>query len=147
MTKDLTQGSPMGLIVRFARPTLLGMLFQQLYNMVDTMIVGKLLGASALAAVGSTGSINFFVIGFCMGLCGGFAIPVAQKFGAGDYKGMRKFVANAGYLAAVFAVVMTAAVGVLCMDILRWMNTPEDIIQGAYDYIFVIFLGIPVTYL
>lgn len=60
MTKDLTQGSPMGLIVRFALPTLLGMLFQQLYNMVDTMIVGKLLGASALAAVGSTGSINFF---------------------------------------------------------------------------------------
>ena len=87
------------------------------------------------------------IIGFCTGACSGFAIPVAQKFGAGDYKGMRKFVANAGWLSAVFAVVMTTVVGALCMNILQWMNTPEDIIQGAYDYIFVIFLGIPVTYL
>ena len=85
MTKDLTTGSPMRLILGFALPTLLGMLFQQLYNMMDTMIVGKLLGATALAAVGSTGSINFFVIGFCMGVCNGFAIPVAQRMGAGDY--------------------------------------------------------------
>ena len=72
---------------------------------------------------------------------------MAQKFGAGDYTGMRKFVANAGWLSAVFAAVMTTIVGLLCMNILQWMNTPEDIIQGAYDYIFVIFLGIPVTYL
>ena len=122
-------------------------LFQQFYNMVDTIIVGKCLGVSALAAVGSTGSINFMIIGFCTGACSGFAIPVAQKFGAGDYMGMRKFVANAGWLSAVFAAVMTTIVGFLCMDILQWMNTPEDIIQGAYDYIFIIFLGIPVTYL
>lgn len=115
--------------------------------MVDTIIVGKCLGVSSLAAVGSTGSINFMIIGFCTGACSGFAIPVAQKFGAGDYTGMRKFVANAGWLSAVFAVVMTTVVGALCMNILQWMNTPEDIIQGAYDYIFVIFLGIPVTYL
>ena len=86
------------------------------------------------------------IIGFCTGACSGFAIPVAQKFGAGDYKGMRKFVANAGWLSAVFAVVMTTVVGLLCMNILQWMNTPEDIIQGAYDYIFVIFLGIPVMF-
>ena len=145
--KDLTSGSPFGLILGFALPMLLGLLFQQFYNMVDTMVVGQCLGVTSLAAVGSTGSINFMINGFCIGAATGFAIPVAQKFGAGDYKGMRKFVANAGYLAAVFAVVMTAAVGVLCMDILRWMNTPEDIIQGAYDYIFVIFMGIPVTYM
>lgn len=145
--KDLTVGSPMKLILSFAVPMLLGFLFQQFYNMVDTIIVGKCLGVSSLAAVGSTGSINFMIIGFCTGACSGFAIPVAQKFGAGDYKGMRKFVANAGWLSAVFAVVMTTVVGALCMNILQWMNTPEDIIQGAYDYIFVIFLGIPVTYL
>ena len=144
--KDLTSGSPFGLILGFALPMLLGLLFQQFYNMVDTMVVGQCLGVTSLAAVGSTGSINFMINGFCIGAATGFAIPVAQKFGAGDYKGMRKFVANAGYLAAVFAMVM-AAVGVLCMDILRWMNTPEDIIQGAYDYIFVIFMGIPVTYM
>ena len=145
--KDLTVGSPMKLILSFAVPMLLGFLFQQFYNMVDTIIVGKCLGVSSLAAVGSTGSINFMIIGFCTGACSGFAIPVAQKFGAGDYTGMRKFVANAGWLSAVFAVVMTTIVGLLCMNILQWMNTPEDIIQGAYDYIFVIFLGIPVTYL
>ena len=145
--KDLTVGSPMKLILSFAIPMLFGFLFQQFYNMVDTIIVGKCLGVSALAAVGSTGSINFMIIGFCTGACSGFAIPVAQKFGAGDYTGMRKFVANAGWLSAVFAVVMTTIVGLLCMNILQWMNTPEDIIQGAYDYIFVIFLGIPVTYL
>ena len=145
--KDLTVGSPMKLILGFAIPMLFGFLFQQFYNMVDTIIVGKCLGVSALAAVGSTGSINFMIIGFCTGACSGFAIPVAQKFGAGDYEGMRKFVANAGWLSAVFAAVMTTIVGFLCMHILQWMNTPEDIIQGAYDYIFVIFLGIPVTYL
>ena len=145
--KDLTVGSPMKLILSFAIPMLFGFLFQQFYNMVDTIIVGKCLGVSALAAVGSTGSINFMIIGFCTGACSGFAIPVAQKFGAGDYVGMRKFVANAGWLSAVFAAVMTTIVGFLCMDILQWMNTPEDIIQGAYDYIFIIFIGIPVTYL
>ena len=95
MTKDLTAGNPMRLILGFALPTLFGMLFQQLYNLVDAMIVGKLLGASALAAVGSTGSINFFVIGFCMGLCSGFAIPVAQRMGAGEPSQMRRYVANA----------------------------------------------------
>ena len=87
----------MGLILSFGLPTLLGMLFQQFYNLMDTMIVGKLLGAQALAAVGSTSSINFFVIGFCMGVCNGFAIPVAQRMGAGDYPRMRRHVANAAY--------------------------------------------------
>jgi len=145
--KDLTEGSPLKLILGFAIPMLMGYLFQQFYNMVDTIIVGQCLGVGSLAAVGSTGSINFMINGFCIGATSGFAIPVAQKFGAGDYKGMRKFVANAMYLAAFFAVVMTTVVGLLCMNILQWMNTPADIIQGAYDYIFVIFLGIPVTYL
>ena len=147
MTKDLTTGSPMRLILGFALPTLLGMLFQQLYNMMDTMIVGKLLGATALAAVGSTGSINFFVIGFCMGVCNGFAIPVAQRMGAGDYSQMRRYVANAAWLAVAFAVVLTVATGLLCGTILTTMNTPADIYHGAYWYIFIIFMGIPATFL
>ena len=96
MTKDLTKGSPMKLIISFAVPLLFGFLFQQFYNLVDTMIVGRFLGVDDLAAVGSTGSINFLVIGFCMGVCNGFAIPVSHKFGAGDYVGMRKYVANCG---------------------------------------------------
>lgn len=145
--RDMTSGSPLRLILGFAVPMLLGLLFQQFYSMVDTVIVGKYLGVNALAAVGSTSSINFMIIGFCTGVCSGFSIPVAQKFGAGDHHGLRCFVANAAWLSAIFSVVMTFAVCVLCMDILRWMNTPDDIIQGAYDYIFIIFAGIPVTYL
>lgn len=81
MVKDLTQGKPMRIIIGFAIPLLLGMLFQQFYSLVDTVIVGKTLGVDALAAVGSTGSINFLIIGFCMGACAGFTIPIAQRFG------------------------------------------------------------------
>ena len=147
MTKDLTTGNPMKLILAFALPTLCGMLFQQFYNLVDTMIVGKLLGAQALAAVGSTGSINFFVIGFCMGVCNGFAIPVAQRMGAREYGQMRRFVANAAYLSALFALVLTVATGLFCRNILVVMRTPADIIDNAYAYIFVIFMGIPATFL
>ena len=147
MARDLTTGSPMRLIWSFALPTLFGMLFQQFYNMMDTMIVGQLLGASALASVGSTSSINFFVIGFCMGVCNGFAIPVAQRMGAGDYSQMRRCVANAGWLSALFAVVLTVFTGLFCRTILTVMRTPEDIFDGAYWYILIIFLGIPTTFL
>ena len=147
MTKDLTTGNPMKLILAFALPTLCGMLFQQFYNLVDTMIVGKLLGAQALAAVGSTGSINFFVIGFCMGVCNGFAIPVAQRMGAKEYSQMRRFVVNAAYLSALFALVLTVVTGLFCRSILVVMRTPADIIDNAYAYIFVIFMGIPATFL
>ncbi|MDD3251848.1 MAG: MATE family efflux transporter [Lachnospiraceae bacterium] len=146
-TKDMTCGSPVRLLVGFFIPMLFGMLFQQFYSMVDTIIVGKYLGVQALAAVGSTGSINFMIIGFCMGVCNGFAIPVAQKFGEKNDKQLRKFTANGAWLAIAFAAVMTVVVCVLCRRILVWMNTPADIIDGAYAYIFVIFLGIPATYL
>ncbi|MBC5640820.1 MULTISPECIES: MATE family efflux transporter [Clostridia] len=145
--RDMTKGNVFNIILGFAIPLLLGMLFQQFYSMVDTIIVGKYLGVSALASVGSTGSINFMIIGFCMGVCNGFAIPVAQKFGAGNFKKLRKYVFNSGFLAIVFSVVMTLIVCVFCRQILIAMRTPEDIIQGAYSYIYVIFLGIPATYL
>ena len=108
--RDMTQGSPMRLILGFALPMMLGFLFQQFYNMADTVIVGRFLGVNALAAVGATGSINFFVIGFCMGICNGFAIPVAQKFGAKDEKGLKAYVANSAILAAIFGIVMTVLV-------------------------------------
>lgn len=146
-TKDMTQGSPMKLILGFALPMLVGYLFQQLYNMMDTVIVGKCLGVNSLAAVGSTGSLNFMVIGFCIGVCSGFAIPVAQSFGAGDYHALRKYVANSVWVSIGFSVVMTLVISFFCMDILKLMNTPEDIIGEAYTYILIIFLGIPITYL
>ena len=92
---------------------LMGLLFQQFYSMVDTIIVGKFLGVNALASVGSTSAINFMINGFVIGVCTGFSIPVAQRFGAQDYKDMRRFVANAGWIASCFAVVMTVIVCLL----------------------------------
>ena len=137
----------MKLILGFMLPMLLGLLFQQFYNMVDTIVVGQFLGVNALAGVGSTGSVNFLVLGFCMGVCAGFAIPVAQKFGEKDFDGLRKFVGNTIWLGIGFAAVMTTATCLLCGNILQWMNTPDTVFKEAYDYIFVIFLGIPVTFL
>ncbi len=146
-TKDMTVGSPMKLILGFSIPLLFGFLFQQFYSVVDTIIVGQFLGVNALASVGATGSINFMIIGFCMGVCNGFAIPVSHKFGARDYSGMRQFVANSAWLSIAFSIVMTAAVTLLCRNILSWMNTPKDIFENAYRYILIIFIGIPATFL
>ena len=128
-------------------PLILGLLFQQLYSMVDTIVVGKFLGVDALAGVGSTASISFLVLGLCNGVCAGFAIPVAQKFGQRDYDGLRRFVGNMIWLGCCIAAVVTLATTLLCRQILVWMNTPEDTFSFAYDYIFVIFLGIPATML
>ena len=146
-TKNLTEGSPARLILEFAVPMFLGLLFQQFYSMVDTMIVGKFLGMKPLAGVGATGSLNFMVIGFCIGVCNGFAIPVAQKLGAKDYSALRRFVANATWLCLAFSVVMTVIVSILCGDILHFMKTPEDIFSYTYWYMLIIFLGIPCTFL
>ena len=95
----------------------------------------------AVARAG-TGSLNFLIIGFCMGVCNGFAIPLAHKFGAGDYRGLRAFMVNAIYLSAIFAVVMTAVTVVFCRPILELMRTPDNIIDGAYLYIVIIFAAI-----
>lgn len=146
-TKDMTVGSPMKLILGFSIPLLFGFLFQQFYSVVDTIIVGRFLGMNALAGVGATGSINFMIVGFCMGVCNGFAIPVAHKFGARDYSVMRQFVANCAWLSLIFSTVMTVVVVTLCRNILTWMKTPEDIFGDAYIYIIIIFMGIPATYL
>lgn len=147
MVKDMTEGKPGRLILEFAIPLLLGNLFQQFYSLVDTAIVGKFLGVDQLAAVGSTGSINFLIIGFCMGICSGFAIPIAQRFGAKDESGMRRCVANSAWVSVIFAVVLTIVTVLLCRNILQWMRTPENIIDDAWMYIVIIFAGIPVTIL
>lgn len=147
MAKNMTEGSPMKLILGFSVPMLFGMLFQQFYNLVDTMIVGKTLGVDALAGVGATGSINFMIIGFCMGVCGGFAIPVAQQFGAQKYEQLRRYVYNGYLLSAVFAIVLTVLSVVFCSDILKLMRTPESIFTYSYQYIVLIFAGIPTVFL
>ncbi len=143
MTRDLTEGRPLKLIVSFALPLLFGVLFQQLYSFVDTAIVGRFLGAERLAAVGATGSVNFLVIGLCLGLCSGFSIPIAQAFGAKDEREIRRCVWHAvilsGVLSVVFAVLSTA----LCRPLLRLMNTPEEILDHSARYIGIIFAAIP----
>lgn len=146
MTKDLTEGNPLKLIISFAFPLFLGNLLQQLYNLIDTMIVGHFLGVDALAGVGATGSINFLIVGFCMGVCNGFVIPIAQKFGARDYKTMRCYFANSIYLALGFATVITTVVCIYCKKILVLMGTPANILDFSYAYIFIIFAGIPATF-
>ena len=142
-TKELTSGSPMKLILGFAVPLLFGMLFQQFYSLMDTIIVGRYLGVTALAAVGATGSINFLIIGFCQGICNGFGLPVAQRFGARDYDGVRKYVGNSAILSVLIGGVLTALTVIFCRQILVLMQTPSDIIDLSYNYIVVIFAGIP----
>ena len=145
--KDLTVGSPMKLILGFAFPMFLGLLFQQFYSLVDTMIVGKYLGVDPFAGVGSTGSLNFIVIGFCMGLCSGFSVPISQSFGAKDFPLLRKMVTNSVWLCTFFSVLITTLMLLFCRPVLTWMNTPENIFEYAYIYIFIIFAGIPCTIL
>ena len=138
----MTTGKPMGLILRFCGPMVFGNILQQLYSMVDTVIVGRYLGTAALAGVGATGAISFLIVGFATGICTGLSIPVAQAFGAKDYRKMRKFMANAYYIAALIAVLLTILTMLATGTILRWMKTPDDIYSYAYDYIIVIFGGI-----
>ena len=145
--KDLTTGDPMRLILGFALPLFGGMLFQQFYSLVDTLIVGRFLGVQALAGVGDTGAVNFMVIGFCMGVCNGFTIPISQRFGARDYSDMRRFLAHSIYVCGAMTVVMTLVCSIFCRQILTAMNTPSDIFDYAYQYLFIIFLGIPATFL
>lgn len=144
-TKDLTVGEPVKLIVSFAIPICLGILFQQFYNIVDTMIVGRTLGVDALASVGATGSVMFMILGFCNGICSGFAIPIAQYFGAKDEHTMKKAIANSLWLSAAFSIVITICVVLLCHTILLVMNTPENIIDLSYQYLIIIFWGIPIS--
>ena len=146
-TKNMTEGTPLILILQFALPLLAGNLFQQLYNMVDAIIVGRFLGPRALAGVGASSSVQFLVIGFCLGICSGFAIPVAQRFGAGDYTDMRKYIFHGIIVTAAVAVVVTTLTAIYCPQILNLMRTPSDIYQDAYTYLLIIFLGIPFTLL
>ena len=145
MVKDMTRGNPIKLILSFCLPLVAGNIFQQLYNMVDSIIVGKFVGVNALAAVGATGSINFLVLGFALGLCSGFGIPVAQSFGAQNYSMMRKHVANALYLCLFATIFLTTITLFTTPSLLRLMQTPSDIYQDSYTYISIMFMGIIAT--
>lgn len=145
MVRDMVNENPAKLILSFSIPLLIGNIFQQLYSMVDTIVVGRYLGVQALAAVGATGSLSFLVLGFINGITSGFSVLVAQSFGAGDEKRMRHFVAMSVYLGLLVSAVLTFGTILLTQDILNIMKTPKDIIDTSEVYIKIIFAGILAT--
>ncbi|PWF99357.1 MATE family efflux transporter [Levilactobacillus bambusae] len=140
--QDLTRGNPLKLIFLFTIPLLIGNLFQQLYNVSDTIIVGQTLGVNALAAVGSTGSINYLIIGFAQGVTAGLAIITAQHFGARDAKAVRRSFATSITISVVTTIVLTILALTFVDPILRLMQTPAAIYQDARTFISIIFGGI-----
>ena len=140
--RDMTKGSPTRIILGFTLPLFLGNVFQQFYNMADTIIVGQFVGTGALAAVGSTGTIMFLITGFATGLGTGFTILTAQRFGAGDMKGMRRSVFTAAVLTVIVSVLVTAVSVIFMHPLLDLMQTPADIYDDAYAYIIVIMWGL-----
>ena len=144
--KEMTAGRIFPQLFYFTLPLLMGNLLQQTYSLVDAAIVGRFLGIDSLAAVGASSSVVFLILGFCNGCCGGFGIPVAQKFGARDYATMRRCVVVSLQLAAAMSIVLAVVTGILCDDILRLMRTPDNIFDGAYIYLLITFIGIPCTF-
>lgn len=144
--KEMTSGASFPLILNFTLPLLLGNLLQQTYSLMDAAIVGKYLGINALASVGASTSVVFLILGFCTGCCSGFSIPVAQKFGARDYVTMRRFISVSLKISGVMSVALAIITSLLCAFILRTMQTPENIFDGAYIYLLITFIGIPCTF-
>ncbi|MBM1153555.1 MATE family efflux transporter [Enterococcus durans] len=139
--RDLTTGTPAKLIFLFTIPLLVGNIFQQFYNMVDMIIVGQTIGKEALAAVGATGSITFLIIGFAQGLTAGLSIITAQRFGAQDFRGVKKSFAVAIIISFTVTAILTVLSLVFLRPLLLLMQTPPDIIQQAQEFIFVILGG------
>ena len=147
MTRDMTTGSPIRQILVFSIPLLIGNLFQQMYSLADSIIVGRMLGTQAFAAVGSTGSLNFLIIGFALGVCSGFTIPISQSFGAGDMTAVRRRCGQTVWLCLLTAALITVLTFFSTGYILRLTNTPPDLYEDAYTYIFTIFMGCGATIL
>jgi putative MATE family efflux protein len=145
MAKDLTSGNPAQLILSYSVPLLIGNIFQQLYSMVDTIIVGKCIGVDALAAVGATGGLSFLVIGFSTGITSGFAVIAAQKFGAKDMDGLRHSIGISIILSVFTTIILTILSLLTSKPLLRLMNTPDNIIGDSQKFINIIFMGIACT--
>ncbi len=142
MTTDLTKGSPLRLIIFFTIPLLIGNIFQQFYNIADTVIVGRTINVDALAAVGATGTLSYLAVGFIIGFTTGFSVITAQRFGAGDYSGMRKSFAMAILQSIVLCIILTVLCIGLARPLLRLLQTPDNIIADSYSYIIIIYAGL-----
>ncbi len=138
MEIDMTKGKPFKLIIRFLLPVVMGNVIQQLYNLADSIIVGKYVGQDALAAVGATGTIMFLIIGFMMGMTSGFAVVTAQKFGAHKKDDVRYTVVSAIVMSAIIVVVLTAVSLIFMRKLLTLMNTPDNVFDMSYTYISII---------
>jgi len=144
-TKELTQGNPLKLIILFMLPMFIGNVFQQIYNFVDALVVGRVIGLSALAAVGATTPLIFLVISFIFASTQGFTIVTAQKFGARDYTLMRKSVAASFVLSGILTIILTLISAPFSYSLLEFLRTPKDIIMDASSYLFIMFVGIFAT--
>ena len=142
--QNMTEGKPIALIIAFAIPLMLGNVFQQLYSVVDSMVVGKFLGVDALAALGATTWPNWVILGFLQGLTQGFSIVMSQAFGAQDGKKLRRAVGNSAVLSALGAVVLFLFGQIFARAMLGLLSTPEEIVPYAMVYLRISFLGIPV---
>lgn len=145
MVNSLTEGKPLKLILKFLLPIFVGNVFQQLYSMVDAVIVGRTLGELALGGVGVTGPLTFLIFGFAQGLTAGFAIITSQYFGGNDESGVKRSVAAAFVLCVLLTALLTAVSCLCAMPLLRLMNTPESVIGYAYDYLISLFIGMFAT--
>ncbi len=143
--KNMTQGKPGKLILTFALPLMAGNVFQQLYTVVDTAVVGKYLGVNALAALGASDWLNWMVLGIIQGFTQGFAILMAQEFGTGSYDRLRKVIGGSGILSAAFAVLLSAVSQLIARPVLVLLQTPEAIMGDTLLYLRILFLGIPIV--
>ena len=146
MIKDMTKGNPLKLILLFSIPLLIGNAFQQLYNVVDTLIVGRTLGKGPLAAVGAVGALVFAIIGFCFGMSSGFGVIIGQRFGAKDEQGLRRSVTHSVVLSIITTIILTA----ICVPSTRWMlramRTPSELLDDATTYLRILFIGLGATF-
>lgn len=141
----MTQGKPLGLIFKFAMHLMLGNVFQQLYVVVDTAIVGNVLGFTALGAVGTCDWLVWFIIGLIQGITQGFSVLISMEFGAGSKEGLRRSTGESVTLTAISAVGLTVLAAVLARSLLRLIRVPDEILDASYSYLLIIVLGIPVT--
>lgn len=142
MTNDMTKGSPLRHILFFSIPILIGNIFQQLYNMCDTIIVGRYVGTNSMGAVGSTSALSFLILGFVLGITSGFGVIIAQAFGAKDEEKLKESLATSTVLCIIITIILTVIAMTTCKTLLTWMNTKESMFQDAYTYIMIIYAGI-----
>lgn len=133
-TTDMTKGGELGHILRFALPMLAGNLFQQLYNIVDSVIVGRHLGYQALASVGATGSITYLFYILCIGLSAAAGILIAQRFGAKQYNDVKRYIANSAYVTGIFGIALSVLSVLAAPFLLKMLNTPESVFDAAVGY-------------